>query len=423
MKDRTPEPTRLRDQLDQPDPFARLAGQAVRDSAEPEPLSAVAMARAAARIDARRGREHRLTPLGWALAIGAFVLGIVTAASAAHLDLLPSWLTRIVPDISKHSSSRAAPAGRRATAARQAWPVPSATVEEPPAPPGEQPVAEPASAPEAEAPIARVPGREPAKQADKPMPSPRGSEGGPRRPALLAGEPAAPPVVPRTAPSLAGPAEVAPGLAAERPPSAAPSSRPAIEGNAPSPSYPAPGAAFTAPPPSSAPQAAPTSPATPAPTAAGQAAPSSPPQTAGVLKEIVRALRVEHAPNRALALLDQHRNTLAGQAFAEESLLLRVEAMLALGERGKVLRLLDRTSLTDLAVSSTLLITRGELRAAANRCAEGIGDFDLVLAKSERPPKQALLGRARCRQQLGDSAGAQADFARYRREFPDDPPR
>ena len=30
------------------------------------------------------------------------------------------------------------------------------------------------------------------------------------------------------------------------------------------------------------------------------------------------------------------------------------------------------------------------------------------------------LGRARCKQQLGDVAGAQADFARYQREFPDE---
>ena len=182
------------------------------------------------------------------------------------------------------------------------------------------------------------------------------------------------------------------------------------------------GSAPSAEAPSGSPQVtASASPAARASIPASEAVPSSSPQTAGLLKEIVRALRVEHAPNRALALLDRHSGELAGQAFAEEALLLRVEAMLALGERAAVLRLLDRTSLADLAVSSTLLITRGELRAAANRCAEGIGDFDLVLAESRRPPKQALLGRARCKQQLGDVAGAQADLARYRREFPDDP--
>jgi hypothetical protein len=139
------------------------------------------------------------------------------------------------------------------------------------------------------------------------------------------------------------------------------------------------------------------------------------------LKEIVRALRIDHSPSQALALLDRYASELAGSAFAEESLLLRVEAMLALGHRTSVLHLLDQTSLTDVAASRGLLITRGELRAAANRCAEGIGDFDLVLTDARRPPKKALLGRALCKQKLGDTAGATADFDRFRREFPDDP--
>jgi hypothetical protein len=144
-------------------------------------------------------------------------------------------------------------------------------------------------------------------------------------------------------------------------------------------------------------------------------------QTARSLKDIVRALRIDHSPSQALALLDRHASELAGNAFAEEALLLRVEAMLALGQRGAVLRLLDEASLSDVATSRVLLVTRGELRAAANRCLEGIGDFDLVLAESRRPPKQALLGRARCKQKLGDAAGAEADLDRYRREFPDSP--
>jgi len=140
------------------------------------------------------------------------------------------------------------------------------------------------------------------------------------------------------------------------------------------------------------------------------------------LKEIVRALRIDHSPTQALALLDRHASELAGNAFAEESLLLRVEAMLTLGQRDLVLRLLDRTSLTDMAASRGLLITRGELRSAANRCAEGIGDFDLVLTEARRPPKRALLGRALCKQKLGDTAGATTDLDRIRRESSDDPP-
>jgi hypothetical protein len=145
-------------------------------------------------------------------------------------------------------------------------------------------------------------------------------------------------------------------------------------------------------------------------------------QIARYLKEIVQVLRVEHAPAQAVVLLDRYAGALAGAAFAEEALLLRVEAMLALGQRDAVLRLLDGASLTDVAAAHALLVTRGELRAAAHRCAEGIGDFDLVLAEAPRPPKRALLGRAHCRDKLGDSAGAKADRERYRREFPGEVP-
>jgi hypothetical protein len=143
-------------------------------------------------------------------------------------------------------------------------------------------------------------------------------------------------------------------------------------------------------------------------------------QTAKHLKQVIQALRVDHSPKNALALLDRYRTELDGSAFREEVLLLRVETLLSLGQRGEVLRLLDGTSLTDVVASQALLITRGELRAAANRCSEGVGDFDLVIAVTRRPPKQALLGRASCRENLGDHVGAQADLDRARREYPID---
>lgn len=159
------------------------------------------------------------------------------------------------------------------------------------------------------------------------------------------------------------------------------------------------------------------------PNAAASDGNASSQQTARYLKQVVQALRVDHSPARAVVLLDRYANALAGAAFAEEALLLRVEAMLALGQRDAVLRLLDGASLSAVAASHALLLTRGELRAASNRCAEGIGDFDLVLAEATRPPKRALLGRARCREMLGDSAGAKADRDRYRREFAEPAPR
>lgn len=415
MKDAISEPSRLRDRHDQPDLVERIAGQAARDTVEPTPLARIVIARIAARIDARRDRGHRLPSLSWPLVIGAFLLGIVTAASAAHLDLLPRWLNHIVPGAAKHPPYQAAPAAsrRRAPAQKQAPTslATSATDEKPQTPPAPEPMLN--------------------HRVSEPVPHRT------QRMAMLADRPAAPspPPTPRPAPHVARPTDSAgagnafarrPESAVPSPwPSAGPAEEPSVSARSPEPRPdPSPGSVFPAKGPSDSPRiTAPGLPAAPAAMPASATSASASSQTASLLKEIVRALRVERAPRRALALLDQHGGRLAGQAFAEESLLLRVEAMLALGDRAAVLRLLDRTSLTDLSVSSTLLITRGELRAAANRCAEGVGDFDLVLAESRRPPKPALLGRARCKQKLGDLAGAQADFDRYRHEFPRDPMR
>jgi hypothetical protein len=132
-------------------------------------------------------------------------------------------------------------------------------------------------------------------------------------------------------------------------------------------------------------------------------------------------LRVERDAKTGLALLDRYKAELAQNALGHEALILRVEALLDLGRDSEVLRLLDGTALSEVAASHWLLVTRGRLRAAANRCADGVGDFDLVLAESQKPERQALFGRAICRKQLGDPAGARADLERYRREFPTDP--
>jgi hypothetical protein len=153
------------------------------------------------------------------------------------------------------------------------------------------------------------------------------------------------------------------------------------------------------------------------PKAAAGEAPA--PQATRFLTEAVRALRVEHSPATAIELLDRHAQELESNALAREALLVRTESMLALGRTGEVLRLLDRTSLSSGAASRSLLLMRGELRAADDRCAEAIGDFSLVLADAARPPKQALYGRATCYERLGDVGRAQADRDRYRREFPD----
>lgn len=161
------------------------------------------------------------------------------------------------------------------------------------------------------------------------------------------------------------------------------------------------------------------SPARPAAVAPAPVPPAQVTKTAGqYLSETVRLLRAEHSPAEALRFLDGHSSELDRGGLAHEALILRVEALLALERRPEVLRLLDGASLSDVAASRALLVTRGQLRAAANRCGDGIGDFELVLARSRQTDRQALIGRAVCRKRLGDGPGSRADVGRLLAEFP-----
>jgi hypothetical protein len=136
-----------------------------------------------------------------------------------------------------------------------------------------------------------------------------------------------------------------------------------------------------------------------------------------VLIQAVRALREDRQPQRALALLDSRAGALARSPFADEALRLRIEAHTKVGATAEALRLLDAMPLSDLDRSRDLLLERGRLRAAAGRCPESIRDLTLVLVRSPKPPKEALLRRAECRKKLGDETGAEADLERLAREW------
>jgi len=406
------DPIRLRDEANPSNLAERIAGQAARDMAEPARINPVAMARIAERIEGTRGTYHGSPRLGWAVVVGAFLLGIATAASAARLDWVPRWIDQIISGTAAPSKRATRPAAPR-TLAKPNLPQSAPSAESRPAAAGLLAEPGPAEAvpgvPAAADP--RVPDRQPQleKGAARPHPSGRSDDAGPVRPRVAVAtdrarlsSPSLPNVQP-SAPFLAWPTErpqplpqgsLQPERGLDRRAPSLQSGKPAL----PSP-LPVVAAASTG----RAPDTKATS-----------------QQTARYLKEVVQVLRVDHSPAQAVSLLDRYANALAGAAFAEEALLLRVEAMLALGQRDGVLQLLDRASLTDVAAAHALLVTRGELRAAANRCAEGIGDFDLVLSEAPRPPKRALLGRAHCREKLGDSAGARSDRERYRREFPEE---
>jgi hypothetical protein len=136
------------------------------------------------------------------------------------------------------------------------------------------------------------------------------------------------------------------------------------------------------------------------------------------LAQALHSLRAKHAPSAALALLDLHAAELRESAFVHEAMLLRVEALLSLKRSGEALDLLEGKALANVAASRTLLLTRAELRAAAGRCADGLTDFNLLLARAQQPDEPALYGRAVCRSRTGDKPGAQADFELYQRQFP-----
>ena len=328
------------------------------------------------------------------MAVALLVSG-ATFALAARLDLMPRWLRP-----SPASLAPASPARRPHFAhAKPSWTsapeqtAPAPTIEPPPT---IQPTVE--LAPPSEAPV-------PARRATPPAPLAFVEKSDPPR---------APPLENRrrNLKPTAMPTEQAPASAAgatERPvplPPAEPTRVAAELAPAPLPAAPVPYAWPTV------------AQSQPQPVTSGAGRPRG---GARWLAEALHSLRANHAPGAALALLDLHAAELTQSAFVHEAMVLRVEALLGLRRSGEALALLDGKSLSDVAASRTLLLTRAELRAAAGRCVDSLPDFDLVLARSRQPDEQALYGRALCRSRIGDKLGAQADFALYQRQFPNGP--
>ncbi len=406
-------PPRLKQRSDQANVIERIAGQALRDLPSPKPLSALALARIADDIEKRAPVASVPRRTFWIVVTAALLLGVGTAASAQHLGVIRRWLDAKV--------SPGEPAVPREARPRAGWRSSGGRTERPAITPGsEESSPAPATTPPAEKPAAeinqpdqtagpRMAGEQP-KQPSRPESIPPTSSRSQRLALRPSPDPIGRPTYAPAAPVRMAYLQNPTPLAAESPPSSvlatAPTSAPPSE-------VPSPHAVAPEP----TPLGLPTS-ATSVPTTAASEGPA--PQATRHLTEAVRALRVARSPETALALLDRHARELEGNALAREALLVRVEAMLTLERKDDVLRLLDRTSLTAGAASRSLLLMRGQLRAASNRCADAIGDFSLVLADAQRPPKQALWGRAMCHERMGDTARAKADLDRYRREFSDD---
>lgn len=381
MKTLPDNPERWSERVGQSNVAERAAGNTVRALPQPPALSSATYARIWANVQMQRPRLHAR----WAFAMAAAVLGIATVASAARMGFLAlPWSSKSASTAEDVRASSRPP--RRAI-------EPGAKVEDGPATAAQAPTAsaKPADAATIGLPPASssrgmagpVPGQDRPRQAKEAFMAETG-----RQPETTGAVP--------VAPGSPGPV----GLPPDSPqPAAIPYEQPLLPSSGlPPQARPAASKSFGSPIlPGDAPEA-----------------PSR------ALAAAVQALRVQHAPDACLAILDQHGREIVSDGLAYEALILRVEALLALKRDPEALHLLDGEHLAGPAVPRRLLVLRGALRAAANRCGDSLQDFDRVLEAGGRPDRQALLGRAVCRERLGDLAGFRADRERYEKAFPDD---
>ncbi len=159
-------------------------------------------------------------------------------------------------------------------------------------------------------------------------------------------------------------------------------------------------------------------------------APSSLAQESRLLGAALAAVRTDRDYTAALATLDEYDAEFPNGALRGEAALARLDALLALGQSGPALRLLDghgREQVpgheTDGPRATEMLVVRGELRAGVGRYEEAIDDFDraLALAAGRSLEQRALYGRLSCRARAGDAAGASQDLQDYLVKFPDGP--
>lgn len=408
MKEPCVDPPRWRDHHDQCALAERALGQDLRAIKTPAPLSGAQMARIAAGLrPVRPGRSLR-----WLVAAASLLLFMATAASAAHLKLLPRWLT---------GASAPTPV-----------PTPESRIghRKPSGPGGHAPKPAAAPSPREDSPAPAI-GETQAvgtseTQAPAVTPQPPASPHDPvrARPVVRQASGLAP--APQSAPGKLRSLDVRRNVGVPENLGKALSPSPSGHGEVkeltltPTPLPDEPPAPVL--PPARVPPPAPrmamldTPRPAPSPPASQPAKPRDEAEVSQSLAEAIRLVRADGQPQSALALLDRQATRLNQSPYRHEALLIRVEAMLALKRDADLLRLLDGTPLADVAASRTLLVTRGRLRAAAHRCAEAVVDFDRALAEPGRKDKQALLGRALCRETLGDAEGAKADRERYRQE-------
>jgi hypothetical protein len=137
------------------------------------------------------------------------------------------------------------------------------------------------------------------------------------------------------------------------------------------------------------------------------------------LQAVLVKLRREHDAKGALALLDQSQPLFARGALAQEALVARVDALLALGRQSEALTILNRLPLAHIGRGGELRLQRAELRAKDD-CGLALVDFDVLVKHALAPAlaERALYGRAACEVRVGDNGHARRDFQNYLTRFP-----
>jgi hypothetical protein len=159
------------------------------------------------------------------------------------------------------------------------------------------------------------------------------------------------------------------------------------------------------------------------PAVGGATAQSSLGRETALLGEALRARR-ERDFVRALAALDTYDREFPNGQSRSDAAFSRIDTLLALDRRDKVLALLDGLEPPDLAAlphSNEMRVLHGELMAETGRCREAVNAFDSALSGSlsSAVEERAWYGRAVCAAKSGNVIDLSTATDAYLQRFPD----
>jgi len=135
-----------------------------------------------------------------------------------------------------------------------------------------------------------------------------------------------------------------------------------------------------------------------------------------LLARAVSQLRDEHDAAGALSTLDEHARRFSHGVLVREAQLARVESLVAAGQRGAALTLLESMDLSQTPRGEDLRVLEGELLAESGRCDEAVRVLDVALGSAlvREAEDRAAYRRATC---LPEGAQRSA-LEGYLRRFP-----